>query len=332
MLKSMTLNFLWMVISLLFFPSRLPALDKIRVGLSALAPTNGAVWVSEEKGLFKKYGIEVEVIVIGGGAARGVNALIAGDLQFATAGGGAVVSASLRGADVVMVASVNNKGVQRLMVRPEIKNPEGLKGKRLGITTFGSSSHVVFLMMLRKWNLSPDEVQVIQVGSSPAMLVSLQKGGIEAAVLTDPAFFVAEDMGYKTLADPVDMDIHYLQSVLITTRSYLRTHREQAGRFIRAYVEGIAYFKKNRTESLRVLMKKMRTERGREGYLERSYELYASQYFDRIPYPSQTGIRTVLEFLAKDNPKAKDADPNSFVDSSLVKALDESGFIRKLYE
>ena len=90
MLKSISLSLLWTAVSLFLYPSPLAALDKIRVGLSALSPTNGAVWVSEEKGIFKKHGIEIELIVIGGGAARGVNALIAGDLQFATAGGGAV--------------------------------------------------------------------------------------------------------------------------------------------------------------------------------------------------------------------------------------------------
>ena len=218
------------------------------------------------------------------------------------------------------------------MVRPEIKNPESIKGKKIGITTFGSSSHVVLMIMLRKWGISPDEAQVIQVGSSPAMLVSLEKGGIDGAVLTDPAFFVAEDKGYKTLADLANLDIYYLQSMVVTTRSYLRTRRDQASRFLKAYVEGIAYFKKNKNESLRILMKKMRTEPGREGYLERSYDLYASHYFDRIPYPSIPGIKTVLEFLAKENPKAKSADPNSFVDSSIVKALDDSGFVRALYE
>ena len=332
MSKTLSAILLWTGVSLLAHPFQLLALDKVRVGLSALSPTNGAVWVSEERNIFRKYGIDVEVIVVGGGATRGVNALIAGDLQFVTAGGGAAISAALGGSDVVMVASGCNKGVQRLMVRPEIKSLEGIKGKKIGITTFGSSGHVVLLIMLRKWGIAPEEVQILQVGSSPIMLVSLEKGGIDGAVLTDPVFFVAEDNGFKTLGDPAAMDIHYLQNMLISTRSYLRANRELASRFIKAYVEGIAYFKKNKDESLKVLMKKMRTERGRESYLQRSYQLYAVQYYDAVPYPSVAGIKTVLEFLAKDNPKAKGADPNAFMDASLVKALDESGFIKTLYQ
>ncbi len=101
-------------------PNPLYAADAVRVGLSALSLANGPLWVAQEEGLFKKYGIEPEIILVGGGATRAVSALLAGDLQFATAGGGAVMSATLSGGDVVMIAAGNNKGIQRLMVRPEI--------------------------------------------------------------------------------------------------------------------------------------------------------------------------------------------------------------------
>jgi ABC-type nitrate/sulfonate/bicarbonate transport system substrate-binding protein len=103
------------------------AADKVRVGLSAISLPNAPMWIAEEKQIFKKYDIEPELIVVGGGATRSVSAVIAGDLQFATAGGGAIISASLSGADVVMVAAGNNKGVQRLVVKPEIKTPEAIK-------------------------------------------------------------------------------------------------------------------------------------------------------------------------------------------------------------
>ena len=330
--KTISLGLLSIALSFFLFPPPLSALERVRIGLSAFSPTNGAVWVAEDRAIFKKHGIEAEVIFIGGGAARGVNALIAGDIQFATAGGGAAISASLRGADVVMVASVNNKGVQRLMVRPEIKTPEALKGKKIGITVFGSSSHAVLTMILKDWGIRQDELQVLQIGPSPTMLISLEKGVIDGAVLTDPSFFMAADKGYRTLADLANMDIYYLQSMLVTTRSYLRANRDQASRVLKAYVEGIAYFKKNKKESVKVLMKKMRMEPDQERFAERTHEQYASHYFDRAPYPSLVRIKTVLEFAAKDNPKAKGADLNSFMDTSLLKALDESGYIRTLYE
>ena len=146
------------------------SLDKIRIGMGAFSPTNSAIWVAEERGFFKKHGLEAEAIFIGGGAARSVNALLAGDIQFATAGGGGVLQSALRGADVVMVAANNNKGVHRILVRPEIDTPEAVKGKKIAITTFGSSSHQVLTMVLDVWKIRPDELQILQIGSSPTML------------------------------------------------------------------------------------------------------------------------------------------------------------------
>lgn len=308
------------------------ALDKIRIGMGAFSPTNSAVWVAEERGFFKKHGIEAEAIFIGGGAARGVNALLAGDIQFATAGGGAVITSALKGAEVVMVAAQNNKGVHRILVRPEIDTPEAIKGKKIAITTFGSSSHSVLTMVLDVWKIRPDELQILQVGSSPTMLISLQKKLVDGAVLTDPSYFIAEDHGFRVIADLAKMNIHYLQSMMVSTRSYLRTNRDQATRVLRAYVEGIAYFKKNRKDSVQIILKKMRMNADQAKYAERTYDQYANLYFDRIPYPSPNGIKTVLESLAKENPKAKSADPSSFVDASILKSLEDSGFIKSLYE
>jgi NitT/TauT family transport system substrate-binding protein len=308
------------------------AADRIRVGLSSVSPINGSVWVAEEKGLFKKYGIEPEVILIGGASAAGVGSLIAGDIQFLIGGGGAVVNAALNGADAIMIGSVVNKGIQRVMARSELKSPEDLKGKKVGVTRFGASSYMVLQMMLRQWHMAPSDIQIIQVGSSPAMMASLEKGGIDAAVLTEPTFFFAEDQGYRVLADLANMDIYYLHSMLDSTRAYLRSHRDLALRFMKAYVEGIAFFKRNRTETLEVLKKKMRTAPGQIKYLERSHALYSSGYFENAPYPSLQGVRSVLEFLAKDNPRAAHADPKAFIDASLVKELDDSGFIAKLYQ
>jgi ABC-type nitrate/sulfonate/bicarbonate transport system substrate-binding protein len=330
--RNMYRSFLLTIIFSLSIAGTLFAADKIRVGFSAISLANAPVWIAEEKGFFKKYDIETEAIVVGGGATRSVSAVIAGDLQFGSTGGGAVVSAVFSGSDIIMVAAGNNKGIQRVMVRPDITSPAALKGKRVGVTALGSSGHLALLLMLRKWNMAPEDVQTIQVGPSPVMLVSLQKGGIDAAVLQDPTFFVAEDSGFKTLGDPVALDIQYLQNVLISSRAYLKTHRDVASRFMKGLVEGVAHFKRNKEDSLRILMKKMRIEKGKEGYLERSYNLYATQYIEAAPYPSVAGTKTVLEFMAKDFPKAKTADPNAFIDNSLIKPLEDSGFIKGLYQ
>ncbi len=319
------------LVGFMLYPSPLIALDRVSVGLSAASAIFGVAWVAADKGIFKKHGIDPEVIVIGGGAARGVSSLIAGDVQFLLGAGDAAINANLRGADVVMVASVLNKGVQRVMSRPELKRPEDLINKNVGITRFGSAAHLVLLMMLKKWGMNPGQIQMIQLGTSPAMVASLDKGGIDAAVLTIPSVFVAEDRGYRVLADLDEMDIYYLNTMLETTRSYLRAHRDIATRFIQAFVEGIAYFKKNKKESLEVLRKKLRTDAAGERQLEKSYDLLATKHYDSVPYPSLKGVETVLDFLARENPKAKTADPKSFVDARILREIDASGFIKSLY-
>jgi len=322
---------LWSMIFVLIVPCAFAA-DRVRIGLSSFTPINAAVWIAEDKGLFKKYGIDPEVILIGGASAGGVSSLIAGDVQFLAGAGGAVVSAGLNGADVVMIASIVNRGVQRVMARSDIKKPEDLRGRRVGVTRLGAASHLVLLMMLRAWGMTAADVQTMQIGSSPAMMAALEKGGIDAAVLTEPTFFFAEDQGYRVLADLADMDIYYLHSMIDTTRGYIRTHRDVALRFLRGYTEGIAFFKNNRKESIEVLAKKLRTAPSQTKYLERSHALYSSGYFENTPYVSLRGVNTLLEFLGKDNPKARTADPRSFIDNSLVKELDDAGFIKKLYE
>jgi ABC-type nitrate/sulfonate/bicarbonate transport system substrate-binding protein len=319
-------------ISLWLNPSPTLSADRLRIGLSSFTPINAALWIAEEKGLFKKYGIESEVVLIGGASAGGVSSLIAGDVQFLGGGGGGVISAALSGADVIMIGSIVNKGVQRVVARSDIRRPEDLRSKKIGITRLGAASHLVLLIMLRNWNMTPNDVQTLQIGSSPAMMAALEKGGIDAAVLTEPTFFFADDQGYRTLADLADMDIYYLHSMIDTTRSYLRTHRDIAARFMKGYVEAIAYFKKNRKESIDVLARKLRTAPAQTKYLERSHSLYTSGYFENAPYVSLKGVTTLLDFYGRDNPRAKTASPQSFFDNSLVKELDDSGFVKKLYE
>jgi NitT/TauT family transport system substrate-binding protein len=309
--------------------------DKLRVGLSSISATSGSLWVAEEKGLFKKQGIDPEVIIIGGGASRVVSSLIAGEIQFSVGGGDAVIRSSLKGADTVLVASPMKTGLQRLIVRTEIKSPADLKGKKVAITRFGSASHWVLQLFLRKWGMRTDDIQILQLGSSPAMLVSLEKGGIDGAVFTIPTFFVAEERGYRVLADPADMDIYYLQNSVDSTKAFLRKRRDLALRFVKGVCEGIAYFKKHRKESLGVLQKKLRIQSEQERdmkYLEASYDLLATKFYNPAPYATPKAIETTLEFIAGDEPRARKADPKMFVDESLVREVEASGFIKSLYD
>jgi NitT/TauT family transport system substrate-binding protein len=306
--------------------------DKMRVGLSSVSGLHAAVWVAEAKGIFRKHGVDAEVIVTGQGGVAGISALLANDIQLVNSAGDVLVAAALRGGDTVMVASVINKGLQRLVTKPDIKTPTDLKNKRIGVTRIGAVSHSVLLMMLQRWKMNPNDVQVMQLGSSPSMLASMDKGGIEGAVLTIPSMFVAEDRGYRVLLDMADTDIYYLHTMVATTRHYIKANRDKVLRFLRGYVEGIAFVRQNKKESLDIVGKKLRIGPEQERNLERSLDLMSAKYYEQVPYPSLRGVETVLGFVEKDNPKAKGADPKSFVDDSLLREIEQSGFVKKLYE
>jgi ABC-type nitrate/sulfonate/bicarbonate transport system substrate-binding protein len=311
------------------------AQDRVRIGLSSVSATSGSIWVAEEKGLFKKQGVNVEVIIIGGGASRVVSSLLSGEIQFSVGGGDAVIRADLRGADGVLVASPMKTGLQRLMVRPEIKTPADLKGKTIAVTRFGSASHWVLQLFLRKWGMRTDDIKILQLDSSPAMFAGLEKGGVDGAVFTIPTFFLAEERGYRILADPVDLELYYLQNSVDSTRSYLKRNHDQAVRVIKALCEGMAYFRKYKTESVAVMQKKLRIQSAQERdvkYLELSYNLLADKFYNQVPYANPKAIETTLDFVAGEDPKAKGADPKQFVDESLVREIEASGFIKHLYD
>ena len=311
---------------------RAAAQDKIRVGLSSVSGLHAALWVAEEKGILRKNGIDAEVIVTGQGGTAGISALLANDIQIVNSAGDALVAAALQGGDTVMIASVVNKGLQRLVTKPEIKTPAELKGKRVGVTRIGAISHSVLLMMLQRWKMTANDVQILQLGSSPNMLASLDKGGVDGAVLTIPSMFVAEDRGYRVLLDMGDTDIYYLHTMVATTRQYIKNNREKVLKFLRGYVEGIAFVKQNKKESVEIVKKKLRLGPEQTRNLERSLDLLIAKYYENIPYPSLRGVETVLGFVEKDLPKAKTADPKSFVDDSLLREIEQSGFIKKLYD
>ena len=331
MTRITTLRIVALLVSLLLTRQSALAIDKVTLGFSSLSAVHGATWVAEEKGLFRKHGIEPEIIIMPG-TTVGISALMAGDVQFLSAGGSLVIGANLKGADLVMIGAYINKGVQSIMARNDIKAPPHLKGKTVGVTRLLDGGHRLLDRALGMWKIHPAEVRLMALGSSPAMLARLEKGGIDAAVLTIPSVFVAEDKGFRVLANFADLGLYSLSGMLSTRRAFLRSNRDLATRFMKGFVEGIAYFIKNKNESVAVLRKKLRTGAAGDRHLERAYDFLATKQYERVPYPSPAGLKTVMEFAALDDPKAKTVDPAIYIDGSIIKELDESGFIKSLYE
>ena len=245
--------FLWPI---LFFPISSDAQDKLRVGLSSVSATSGSIWVAEEKGLFKKHGIDAEVIIIGGGASRVVSSLIAGEIQFSVGGGDSVIRSSLRGADTVLTASPLKTGLQRLMVRPDIKTPAELKGKKVAITRFGSASHWVLQLFLRKWGM--------RIRRHPNRSTWLLAGDVREPGKRGQSMVRFSPFRLSLWPRIVATECSPTPSIWIFTifripsirqKPFSAKKHDQAIRFVKGICEGIAYFRKNKKESLAVMQK-----------------------------------------------------------------------------
>ena len=303
-------------------------LKKIYWGVSTLSPTLWIPWISKEAKIFEKNGLDVEAVLLNG-SGRTSQALLSGSLFAASVALPQVMLADLNGADLVNVA--HGIGVQgsRLMVKPEIRKVEDLKGKRIGISSLGSAGDLLFGYVLRKYGIDTTrEVIWLAVGNTAERLQALFSGAVDAADMTYPADVEAERKGFRPLLD-ARKEIVYPTASVVTRRRTIKEDRDTVMRFVRSFVEGIAYFKNNKEFSKKVLTKYMRTTDPE--YLEGSYTIFKDDFIP-VPYPITKGLDAVYEIAAFRRPEIRGHKAEEFVDTSFVAELEKSGFIKKLYE
>ncbi|HEX2227750.1 MAG TPA: ABC transporter substrate-binding protein [Candidatus Binatia bacterium] len=306
------------------------SLRKVRMAFTSLSAVMMPPWLAREAGIFKKHGLEVEVIATPTGV-EGMNALIAGELQFLQISGGTSASAALGGADVMIVGTTLDTLVQNLMARPEIGKPEQLKGKSLGITRFGTSIDVGARLALRHFGLAPEkDVAIVQIGGMESMVPALQANRIQAGILSYPAISQAKKLGHHTLLDIASLGIKYAFTGMTTRARTIREEPDLVRRYMMAQVEAIARAKREKDLALRVMGKYLRTSNAAS--LIDSYEIDVQKYMLQVPLTTVEAVRSVLDDLATRNPKAKDADPRKFFDDSFVRQMQASGFIDSLYK
>jgi len=242
----------------------------------------------------------------------------------------AVIQANIAGADLVMLAGPNHKPGQKLMVKPELKNPQDLKGKKLGVTRFGTSDDFLLRYILTRWGLQPDrEVSLIQMGGSQEILAGLASRSIDGGVLSSPLNLRARKLGFHMLVDLSAIGVDYQGAGVVTTRTYARDHPDIIRRYLKAYVEGLHRYKTDKEFSLNVLAKYSRTTE--RDMLEETYQHYAVKVMPKVPYPTMEGIQLVLTEISSRNPKARDVSPASLVDTTYLKEIENSGFLKTLY-
>ncbi|HEX9446267.1 MAG TPA: ABC transporter substrate-binding protein [Candidatus Binatia bacterium] len=319
-----TLTALFLLLSL---PSLHAQTKRIPVAYSALSATQTGFYLAKEAGLFEKNGLAVDMVYVAGGT-RIAQALIAGEFPVALAGG-AIVNANLAGGDIVVVGGVVNVPSFYVYVHPSIKKPEDLKGKALGITTYGSSTDFTLRYLVRKWGLEPDrDVKIIQAGGQPEILAAMQAGALQGGNLSSPADFKARKAGFTLLADFAKVGLDYPTVSLVSTRSHIKKDPATVKRFIAGYSEGVHRLFTDKELGIKIIGKYTRTQ-DRE-VLESSYA-YATNFIERTPKLPVKAIETILEQTAATNPKAKQFRADDFIDASFYNELDKSGFFKNLW-
>lgn len=302
---------------------------KIRAGYASLSGNITPLWAAREAGLFKKYGLDIDLIAFPSGT-EGMAAIIAGEIEFLAIAGSTTASAAIGGADVISVALINDRLLTSLIVGPAIQKPEDLKGKSIGISRFGTSIDTAARIAIQHYGLEPiKDVSLVQVGAVSSALAALRGGRIQAAILSYPTIIQARREGFREMLDIASLGTPYAANGITLRRGFMQQRREIATNYLKAFLEAIARVKKDKLFAMEVMGKYLRTK-DRE-LLDETYEFAVTKYLKSRPYPSAEAFRSVVNELAQVNPKAKGQDPRRFYDDSILQELDKSGFINALY-
>jgi ABC-type nitrate/sulfonate/bicarbonate transport system substrate-binding protein len=320
-----------LIAALLFFCVASASAEPLRIAYTSIAVVYGPLWLTKDAGIFKKYNIEPEFIYIAGGPPS-LQALIAGDVAISFTAGGATVAANLQGSDVVLLGASIDSLPFELWSIASIKQPEQLKGTKLGVSRIGATTDFVARYLLKKWNLQPDrEVAIFQTGSGPQVFAALKGGAVQSGVLsTGPETLNAEAAGYFRLADVSTSGLVYPFGPFAARQTFLTSHGDLVMRFMKAYVEGIHRFKTDKAAALAVL-EKYTKQKSTPG-AEKIYEIYATKYFKRAPEASPAAIQTILEEISASRPLPAGVMPQRFADSKFIRDLVASGFVDSLYK
>lgn len=300
------------------------SLKKIRIGYPSISFRQSNVWVAREQGLFNKYGLEVEPVLLRGGQIA-TQALVSGDPPIVNIG--TIVQANLAGHNLVLVAAVETKYDMIVFARPGITQLEQLKGKRLGITGFGSTTHYASTILLKHLNFEPKDFALIPSGLDPERIGLVKSGVLDATLITSSGAPLARKAGLTELLQIGDLGVEVQGNGFATSRAYVASNRDIVKSALKGFVEAIYYVYANKKEAQKVFAKYMRTND--PDVLEDSYQGYV-RMMPKKPYPTLKGIQFLLDVLAPTMPQAKNAKPEQFVDLSFLQELEKEGFFNEM--
>ena len=306
--------------------------EKVRLSHSALETSNGVWFIAQERGIYKHYGLDAELLFIPS-TTTSLTSLLAGDVHAANVSGGAIASAVLAGAQVVMVSCYLNSLPYELVVNESIKSAEELKGKSIGISRLGSASDVAARALLRGLNLDPDkQVPIMQVGGSSERAAAFRVGRIAGFPSPPGVIHLTKGMPFRILISTADFKqrFEFPYICAATTRGYLQKNRDTVKKVIMAHIEAVHFVKTRKDESKKIMAKYARTTN--EEYLEAAYSASARLY-DMVPLVTRPGVEVqIREAITTARKPGAQLRFEDMVDESIVRELDKSGFIDKVYK
>ena len=320
--------FFFAVASLFIFssPSSGQGLKKFHWGVTSLSASQWIPWIAKEAKLYEKYGMEAELVLLRG-SGQSAQAIIGNSILGAPCTLTTVIGANLSGADLVTVAHTVSGVQSKLLVRPEIKTPADLRGKRIAVSGFGSLGDFLERYILKKHGLDPvKDVIMLAIGNQPDRLQALFNGAVDAVDLSHPADKQAERKGYRLMWD-AKQEVTYPSMSIVTRRKHTIDDRDSVMRMVKAHVEGIHLLKRDKEFAMKVLGKYLKTT-DRE-LLEGSYEIYRKDFIS-VPYPITQGLQPTYEYVAQQRPDVWNHKPDAFMDSSFIAELEKTGFIKNL--
>jgi ABC-type nitrate/sulfonate/bicarbonate transport system substrate-binding protein len=310
------------------FPSSLFAAERVTAAYTSIAAAYAPFWVAKDKGIFDKYGFDTRLIYMRGTVPT-LAALANSELDFVQSGASPFIPYAAKGGDVVLLGCMANKVIDYVLIaHPSINRIEQLRGKPIGISRVGDQTHHYVREILKRNGISLKEVRLVQTGLQPERVAALRQGFTVASILNRPNNLPLEQEGYKRLLDIEDLKIPAGVRCLITTRKIMKAKPAMVESFVMAWLESIRYILTQKKEAKQVISKyTLNTE---EVHLEEAWHTLATQT-EIPPYASVTQLQGQSNLMAEDQPDLAKFDAKTMVDNSVIKKLEDSGWIKKLF-
>jgi NitT/TauT family transport system substrate-binding protein len=320
----------FLLVSILLRDAEAAELPLVRIAHGAFSEKVAVLWIGAEQGLFRKHGVNIEVINIRSGP-QTMAALVSGDIQVAYTIPGSVVSAASSGLDVAFFAGIVNKADGDFIAVPSVRSAEDLKGKRIGVQSIGGGVWSMAMLAIEHLGLEPsrDRMTVMIVGDSPVLAQSLESGGIEATYLNYTHSRALKEKGFPVLLDLGKAPIPYQGLAAATRRGYLKQNPQTIDRLMRGFADTVAFIHKpaNKEAVIKSLVKNLRLKSPQDTEIGYS----ALQWLYNLDIrPTIPGIQNMARFLALTNPKVKAVKSEDVVDDGPWQRLEKSPFYREL--